>query len=100
MRKTRVAVALAVALAIAIPAVAELCTIDAVPAATLLLPYFEVNLKNLETSKQKETTFFVINNAAAAPALSHVVLWTDMSIPTLAFDVYLTGYDVQGHQHR
>lgn len=95
MKKTRVAVALALALAIAIPAVAELCTIDAVPAATLLVPYFEVSLKNLHTSKQKETTFFSINNASAAPTLVHVVLWTDMSIPTLAFDLYLTGYDVQ-----
>ena len=95
MRKTRIAVASTVALAIAIPAVAELCTIDAVPSATLLLPYFEVNLKNINSSKQKETTFFVINNASAAPTIAHVVLWTDMSIPTLAFDIFLTGYDVQ-----
>ncbi len=95
MRKTRVAVALTVALAIAIPAVAELCTIDAVPAATLLLPYFEVNLKKLDSTQQKESTLFSINNASAAPTIAHVVLWTDMSIPALAFDVFLTGYDVQ-----
>ena len=99
MRKTRVAVALTVALAIAIPAVAELCTIDAVPAATLLLPYFEVNLKKLDSTQQKESTLFSINNASAAPTIAHVVLWTDMSIPALAFDVFLTGYDVQDHLH-
>jgi hypothetical protein len=27
--------------------------------------------------------------------LAHVTLWSDLSVPTLAFNVYLTGYDVQ-----
>lgn len=51
------------------PATAELCSIDAVPAATLLLPYFEVDLD----SSDGVTTLFSINNAEAAPALAHVV---------------------------
>ena len=73
------------------PASAEICTIDDVPAATLLLPYFEVDLENLDCIN----TLFSINNASAAAAIAHVTLWTDQSIPTLDFDVYLTGYDVQ-----
>jgi len=73
------------------PAVAEICTIDDVPAATLLLPYFEVDLSNPSGT----TTLFSVNNASASAAVAHVTLWTDESIPTLDFDVYLTGYDVQ-----
>ena len=68
-----------------------ICTIDDVPAATLLLPYFEVDLG----STTGVNTLFSINNAAAAAAIAHITLWTDQSIPTLDFDVYLTGYDVQ-----
>jgi hypothetical protein len=68
-----------------------ICTIDDVPAATLLLPYFEVDLN----STAGINTLFSINNAAAVAAIAHVTLWTDQSIPTLDFDVYLTGYDVQ-----
>lgn len=81
---------LSIGLAPAGPALAELCSLDAVPAATLLLPYFEVDLDD----PAGVTTFFSINNAEGAPALAHVVFWTDWSYPTLAFDVYLTGYDV------
>jgi hypothetical protein len=71
-------------------AFAELCTIDAVPAATLLLPYFEVDLDNPDGVN----TLFSVNNASAAPALAHVTFWTNFSIPTVDFDMYLTGYDV------
>jgi hypothetical protein len=70
---------------------AEINTIDDVPAATLLLPYFEVDLGNANGAN----TLFSINNASAAAAIAHVTLWTDQSIPTLDFDIYLTGYDVQ-----
>jgi hypothetical protein len=73
------------------PGLAEICTIDDVPAATLLLPYFEVDLVNLDCIN----TLFSINNASASAAIAHITLWTDQSIPTLDFDVYLTGYDVQ-----
>jgi hypothetical protein len=72
-------------------AAAEIGTIDKVPAATLLLPYFEVDLGNANGI----TTLFSINNASASAALAHVTMWTDESVPTLDFDVYLTGYDVQ-----
>lgn len=73
-------------------AFADLCTIDAVPAATLLLPNFEVD--TTVANGAGLTTLFSINNASAAPALAHVTLWTDWSVPTVDFDIFLTGYDV------
>jgi len=72
---------------------AEICTIDPVPAATLLIPYFAVDLDACDGVGT--TTSFTINNAAASPAIAHVVVWTDWSVPALDFDVFLTGYDVQ-----
>jgi hypothetical protein len=75
----------------ALPATAVVCTIDDVPAATLLLPYFEVDLLNANGI----TTLFSINNAAQSAVLAHVVVWSDLSVPVLDFNVYLTGYDVQ-----
>lgn len=70
---------------------ASVGTIRERPAATLLLPYFEVDL----TSAAGRTTRFSVNDASAAAVLAHVTVWTDLSVPVLAFDVYLTGYDVQ-----
>lgn len=67
------------------------CRLADQPAATLLIPYFEVNLDD----EQGETTLLSVNNASAKPALARVVLWTDWGVPTLAFDIYLTGFDVQ-----
>ena len=77
--------------ALAVPAFAVVGTIDDVPAATLLLPYFEVDLDNPDGV----TTLMSINNASASAVLAHVVLWTDLSVHVLDFNVYLTGYDVQ-----
>jgi hypothetical protein len=75
---------------------AEIGTADDVPAATLLLPYFECALgPDLVPVANGDTTLFSINNASATAVLAHVTLWTDESVPTLDFDVYLTGYDVQ-----
>jgi hypothetical protein len=91
MKKTFIAALALGVCAFGAPAFAELCTQDNVPAATLLLPYFEVDLDNAGGV----TTLFSINNASATAVLAHVTLWTDESVPTLDFDVYLTGYDVQ-----
>ena len=91
MKKLAICLVMVGLLAWGAPAAAEICTIDDVPAATLLLPYFEVDLNNLAGVN----TLFSINNASASAAVAHVTLWTDESIPTLDFDVYLTGYDVQ-----
>ena len=90
MRKTAI-VLLVSGLLAAGPAGALICTADDVPAATLLLPYFEVDLDNQWGSG----TLFSINNASATAVLAHVVVWSDLSVPVLDFNVYLTGYDVQ-----
>ncbi|MEA2560388.1 MAG: hypothetical protein QOH06_1892 [Acidobacteriota bacterium] len=79
------------ALLAAAPAGAIVGTIDNVPAATLMLPYFEVDLNNAEGVN----TLFSINNSAASAVLTKVVVWSDQGIPVLNFNVYLTGYDVQ-----
>ena len=89
--RTFAPIILAVALLVAPPVSAELCTIDAVPAATLLLPYFEVDLEN----PWGVNTLFSINNASPVPTVAHVTLWGDFSQPSIDFDIFLTGYDVQ-----
>jgi hypothetical protein len=91
MKKIALCLALVGLLALGGTAIAEICTIDDVPASTLLLPYFEVNLDDAGG----QTTLFSINNASASAAVAHITFWTDESIPTLDYDVYLTGYDVQ-----
>jgi hypothetical protein len=59
--------------------------------ATMLLPYFEVDLAHTTG----RTTRFWINNGSATAILSHVTVWSDLAVPVLAFNVYLTGYDQQ-----
>jgi hypothetical protein len=86
-----VALAAWAALAATGPARAVICAVDDVPAATLLLPYFEVDLVNIWGN----TTLFTINNASSTAVLAHVVIWSDLSVPVLDFNLYLTGYDVQ-----
>src|SRR5436190_4577940 len=66
------------------------CDIGTAPAATLLLPYFEV-----ETATRGVDTFFTITNVSNLPQIAHVTVWTDWSLPVLDFNIFLTGYDVQ-----
>jgi len=73
------------------PAFATVCALDPVPAATLLLPYFEVDLNH----PNGVSTLLSVNNAGAPPVLVNLVLWTDLGVPTLSVPIYLTGYDVQ-----
>ena len=91
MKKTVLCLTLLALLAFGGQAVALICTIDDVPAATLLLPYFEVALDD----PNGVTTLFSVNNASATAVLAHVVVWSDLSVPVLDFNIYLTGYDVQ-----
>ena len=71
------------------PAQAVIGALDRVPSATLLLPYFEVDLGN---PNGVQTRFTVINSSAT-PQLAHAVLWTDMGVPTFSADIYLGGRD-------
>ena len=63
---------------------------DVVPAATLLLPYFETKLDDPNGA----STVFTVANASRDPQLAHVTLWTDLGVPSFNFDVYLAGYDM------
>ncbi|HRC84481.1 MAG TPA: hypothetical protein PK413_02595 [Thermoanaerobaculia bacterium] len=81
--------ALALVLLAPVPILAEIGSLEPTPAATLLLPYFEVDLAGPTV-----TTLFAVTNARAAPALAKVTLWTDLGVPTYDFHIYLTGYDV------
>ena len=81
-------------LGMAIASSAEAATLRktaAEPAATLLLPYFEQDLSR----PKGPTTVFSVNNASSQAVLAHVTLWSDLSVPILDFNIYLTGYDVQ-----
>ena len=91
MRKLVVLLAGLACLLGAAPARAEIGTADAVPAATLLLPYFEVDLGD----PNGVDTVFSVNNASASAGVANVTVWTDWGVPSLGFQVYLTGYDVQ-----
>jgi len=67
------------------------CDISELPAATLLLPYFEVDLGDING----ETTLFTVTNVTELPQIARVTLWTDLGVPLVSFNIFLTGYDVQ-----
>jgi hypothetical protein len=67
------------------------CLIGPGLGSTLLFPYVEVDLSD----PGGLTTSIAINNGLANPTMTRVVLWTDWGVPTLAFDLYLAGFDVQ-----
>jgi hypothetical protein len=90
MKQLSLALWLLLCIAGVVPVTADICTLDAVPAATLLLPYFEVDLDD----PAGVTTLFSLGNVDAAPQMTKVTFWTDLSVPTLSFNVYLTGYDI------
>lgn len=72
---------------------AELCALDPVPGATLLIPYFEVDLPS-NCSSTRYDTELSITNVSAAPVVARVVVWSEWSVPVLGFNIFLTGYDV------
>ncbi len=69
------------------------CDIGTAPAATLLLPFFDVDFKSPQGTAR--TTLFTITNVSNLPQIAHVVIWTDWSFPAIDFTIFLTGYDVQ-----
>src|SRR4051794_34211349 len=54
------------------------CRVSDQPAATLLIPYFEVDLAHPGGA----TTLMSVNNASSKPAIARVVMWTDWGVPT------------------
>lgn len=81
--------ALAPGIAVAGP-LAGSCLVDKMPSATLLYPYFEVDLDD----PNGRSTLISVNNSSAEPTLAKVVVWTDCHLPILSFDVYLGANDV------
>ncbi len=69
------------------------CDIGAYPAATLLLPYFEVDTQSSASSAVN--TVFTVINTSAEPQIVRVTIWSDFGFPVLSFPMFLTGYDVQ-----
>lgn len=67
------------------------CVVGDRPAATLLFPYFEVDLAN----PAGRTTLISIANRAFGPILARVTVWTDWGIPSAGFTLYLWLEDVQ-----
>ncbi len=82
---------LVLVLALAGATAASARTPGSTPAATLLLPYFEVD----SSGPAGRTTLFSVNNAGSDPVVAHVVVWTDWGIPTYSFDLALGPDDVQ-----
>lgn len=72
------------------PAGAVVNALDPVPGATVLYPYFEVDLANPNGS----TTLMTLVNTSATAILGNVTIWSDRGIPVHQFPIYLTGYDV------
>src|SRR5450755_2708147 len=102
MKKTFVTCMVLVALfAIAGSASAVTCSVDQRPAATLLVPWFQVTF-NTDGSPATATTtngtslvpaldtIGTIGNASSAPTIAHVSVVTERSILVLDFNVALT----------
>lgn len=66
------------------------CDLDAVPAATLLVPYFSAT----GVPGPTVTTLLAVINTTSSTRIAHFTLWTDWAIPTASFDVVLTPSDV------
>ena len=69
------------------------CDLALQPAATLLLPYFEVDFASPQTTARR--TYFEIINTSPLPQIARVTLWTDWGYPGFTFPLFLTGYDAQ-----
>jgi len=67
------------------------CDIGTFPAATLLLPYFEVEAR--KHVADAGNTIFSVVNTSRQPQIARVTIWTDYGYPALWFNLFLTGYD-------
>jgi len=69
------------------------CDVGSYPAATLLLPYFDVDFTQQSTTAVD--TIFTVINTSRMPQLTRVTIWTDLGFPATWFNIFLTGYDTQ-----
>lgn len=59
--------------------------LDRGPGATLVFPYFKVDLGNSDGT----TTLVAISNVTRSRVLAHAVVWSDWGLPVYAWDFYL-----------
>jgi hypothetical protein len=100
MKKTLVTcLAIVAVVALASTAGAITCTIDQHPAASLLVPYFQVSVDAtgapVRTGLGARDTLVTIVNASSAPMIAHVSVFSQYSELALDFNIALTGFDVQ-----
>jgi hypothetical protein len=100
MKKTLLTgLAVVAVLALASTAGAVTCTVDQHPAATLLVPWFQVSVDAegnvVGTGIGARDTLVTIGNASAAPMIAHVNVFNERSELVLDFNIALTGFDVQ-----
>ena len=74
-----------------VPAAAtNICALDESPAATLLLPYFEVTLG----PAPGVDTILLITNTGTIDVVAHVTVWSDLAVPVYAFPIGLPPNDM------
>ncbi|HTY43105.1 MAG TPA: hypothetical protein VMH79_14640 [Thermoanaerobaculia bacterium] len=100
MKKALIAcLAVAALFAVAGSASAITCTLDQRPAATLLVPYFQVSTDGnggiVSSGALARDTIVTIVNASSAPMVAHVNVYDRFSVIQLDFNVALSGFDVQ-----
>jgi hypothetical protein len=69
------------------PALAAMCAVDRVPAATLLYPYFIVD----PVAFDRANTTLSVTNIAPTPVLVQLTLWTDGGAPVYSTPIHLGG---------
>ena len=100
MKKTLLTgLAVVAVLAFASTAGAVTCTVDQHPAATLLVPWFQVSVDSagdvVGTGPGARDTLVTIGNASSAPMIAHVNVFNEHSELVLDFNIALTGFDIQ-----
>lgn len=89
----RVAAPAKIALADSTVENAASCDLSITPAATLLLPFFDVDIHR--PVDDASNTIFTVVNTSRLPQIARVTIWTDQGFPAIWFNAFLTGYGVQ-----
>jgi hypothetical protein len=85
-------IAVAAILGISSPVGANYCSMDVVPASTLLFPFV---MYDYDADGNGQTTLISITNVSSRSQIVRLTLWTDFSVAVLTFNIVLTGYDLQ-----
>jgi hypothetical protein len=92
MRRSVLVVILVAGFGIPGSADAGICSMDVVPASTLLFPFV---IYDYDADGSGQTTIFSITNVSSRAQIVRVTLWSDYSMAVLNFNIVLTGYDLQ-----